>query len=242
MTTRGIRAVLFDKDGTLLDFRACWLAAYQDAAAALAERAGLSAAFADELLRRAGYDRNSGLFSADSPLLWATNEAIAQLWATQPELAKARDAEALVLAHFADEQRYPPVPTADLPALFDALQARGLMTGIATMDAAERAAAAARQLGIAHHLHFIAGADSGFGEKPLPGMVHAFCATVGVSPREVAVVGDSLADIEMARRAGAALAVAVTTGGTPLEALRAAADHVIANVGALPGLLRDAGD
>lgn len=229
--------VLFDKDGTLVDFRACWVAAYRSAAADLAHRAGLPATFADELLRRSGYDPHLDRFGADSPLLWATNETIAVFWARQPELAAVAGIRLLVLAHLADDDRHPPVPTADLRPLFAALAARGVRLGIATMDSCERARRQAERLGIAGRLDFLAGCDSGFGEKPGPGMVAAFCAATGLAPRQVAVVGDSLADLEMARRAGAGLRVAVTTGGTPREVLERSADHVIVNVAALPELL-----
>jgi phosphoglycolate phosphatase len=234
---RGLRAVLFDKDGTLLDFRASWVAAYAGAAAGLAARAGLPPEFAAGLLARSGFDVESGRFAPESPLLWATNEAIARLWAAQPELRRLPGVERFVLAHFTDEERYPPVPVTDLPALFERLVDRGLRLGIATMDSAARARREAARLGIAGRLDFVAGCDSGYGEKPAPGMVHAFCEAVGCRPDEVVVVGDSLADLEMARRAGAGLAVAVRTGGTPVEVLERSADHVIADVGALPALL-----
>lgn len=236
-SARGLRAVLFDKDGTLVDFRTSWVAAYAGAAAGLAARAGLPPEFAAELLARSGFDVESGRFAPESPLLWATNEAIARFWAGQPELRRLAGVERFVLAHLADEERYPPVPVTDLPALFDRLAGRGLRLGIATMDSTARAHRSAVRLGIAGHLAFVAGADAGFGEKPDPGMVHGFCEAVGCDPAQVAVVGDSLADLEMARRAGAGLAVAVRTGGTPVEVLERSADHVIADVGALPALL-----
>lgn len=237
MRPRKLCAVLFDKDGTLVDFRACWVAAYAGAAAGLAARAGLPPEFAAELLARTGFDVETGRFAPESPLLWATNEAIARLWAAQPELHGHDDVEGFVLTHFADEDRYPPVPVTDLPSLFAQLAGRGLALGMATMDSTARARSAAMRLGIAEHLAFIAGADAGYGEKPEPGMVHGFCAAVGCTPAEVVVVGDTAADLEMARRAGAGLAVGVRTGGTPVEVLERLADHVITDVGALPALL-----
>ncbi|GBD44554.1 Phosphoglycolate phosphatase [bacterium HR40] len=231
------RGILFDKDGTLVDFRACWIAAYRGAASEVAERAGLPAAFADELLRRSGFDPGSGTFSQHSPLLWATNAAIAALWAAQPELSGVAGIEALVLAHFSDDERYPPRPTVPLPPLFETLAARQFLLGVATMDTTARARAQLEQLGIAHRLHFVAGCDAGFGEKPHPGMVHGFCAETGLVPEEVVVVGDTLADLDMARAAGAGLVVAVRTGGTPTEVLQRSADHVLCHVAELPALL-----
>ena len=233
MTVRGI---LFDKDGTLIDFRATWLAAYRGAAAELARAAGLQPAFADRLLARSGYDAASDSFSETSPLLWATNAVIAEQWAAAPELCHIADAVAIVVRHFADEQRYPPVPVGDLPALFARLERRGLALGLATMDTTEKAHGTLATLGLAGRLAFVTGYDGGFGEKPEPGMVLGFCAATGLTPDEVLVVGDTAADLLMARAAGAA-GVAVLTGATPRAVLDRHADVVLKSVMQLEDLL-----
>jgi phosphoglycolate phosphatase len=232
-----VRGILFDKDGTLIDFRATWLAAYRGAAADLAARAALGPGFAAELLARSGYDAATDSFTETSPLLWATNAAIAAAWAAEPELAGIADAVPVAEAHFADEARYPPVPVGDLAALLDGLRAQGLRLGVATMDTTAKAQALLARLGIASRLDFVTGYDGGHGEKPGPGMVLGFCAAVGLEPAEVIVVGDTAADLLMARAAGAAMAVAVLTGATPRPILERHADRVIASVMALDAVL-----
>jgi len=234
MTVRGI---LFDKDGTLIDFRATWLAAYQGAAAELAEIAGLQPTFAQELLARSGYDTAADSFTETSPLLWATNADIAQRWADEPELRHVADAFTISARHFADEQRYPPVPVGDLAALFTTLDRRGLALGLATMDTTEKAHGTLATLGLAGRLAFVTGYDGGHGEKPEPGMVLGFCAATGLAPAEVLVVGDTAADLLMARAAGAAMAVAVLTGATPRTILDRHADVVLESVMQLESLL-----
>lgn len=222
-----VRGILFDKDGTLIDFRATWLAAYRGAAAELATRAGLPAAFAGELLARLGYDAASDSFAETSPLLWATNDAVAASWAVMPELGGVADAPAIAHRHFDDGGRYPPVAVGDLPPLFDRLRGRGLKLGVATMDTTAKAQATLAKLGLDGQLDFVTGYDGGFGEKPEPGMVHGFCAATRLAPSEVMVVGDTAADLLMARAAHAAMGVAVLTGATPRHVLDQHADHVI---------------
>lgn len=236
-----IRGILFDKDGTLIDFRATWLAAYRGAAADLAALAGLDRGFAATLLARFGYDETTDSFVETSPLLWATNRAIAEAWAAEPELALFADACRVAEAHFADETRYPPAPVGDLAALFERLSARGIRLGVATMDTTAKARAMLTGLGLEARLDFVTGFDGGYGEKPAPGMVHGFCSALGLEPAEVAVVGDTPADLLMARAAGAAMAVAVLTGATPRPVLERHADRVIANVMALDAVLDGAG-
>ncbi len=228
-----IRAILFDKDGTLIDYRATWQAANRAAAADLAAAAGRGDAFADELLRRLGHEPATGEFAADSPLLWATTAEIAVRWSREPELAGLADVRERVERTFADHAAFPPVPVTDLGALFDRLAARGLRLGVATMDSTASAEATLARLAVRDRIAFLAAADSGFGLKPDPGMVLGFCTALGLAPAEVLVVGDHPADLAMARAAGAGLAVAVLTGGCPPAALQGLADLVLPSIAEL---------
>ena len=234
-----IRAILFDKDGTLIDYRATWLPANRAAASDLAAAAGREGAFADELLRRLGYDPARDEFAADSPLLWATNGEIAALWSEAPELGGVTDIRERVERRFADQDAFPPVPVTDLAALFDRLCARGLALGVATMDSTAALEATLARFAVRDRIRFVAGADSGFELKPAAGMALGFCAALGLAPAEVAVVGDNLADLAMARAAGAGLAIAVLTGGCPAAALQARADLVLSSIAQLEAALDD---
>ncbi len=232
-----LRGILFDKDGTLIDFRATWVPAYRGVAEELAVGLGGSAALARVLLARLGYDVLTDQFADDSPLLWETNEAIAAIWSATPEVAGRLDVREVVHRHFSDLERYPPQAVGDLPALLDRLRQRGLTLGMATMDDTAIARATAARLGIADRLDFIVGADAGHGAKPAPGMVLAFCDACGLAPAEVIMVGDTPADLLMARNAGCARAIAVRTGATPLHLVEPLADHVLGSVQELERLL-----
>lgn len=237
MTELRPKGILFDKDGTLIDFRATWVPAYRGVADELAERLGGGGELAASLLDCLGYDVRSGEFAEDSILLWETNEAIAAAWYTSPEVAGRVDVLEVVLRHFSDVDRYPPQPVGDLSALLGRLRGRGLALGVATMDDTAIAHAHLRHLGIVDRLDFVVGADAGHGAKPAPGMVHAFCAAVELEPAEVIVVGDTPADLLMARNAGCARAVAVLTGAMPADALAVHADMVLPSIQELERLL-----
>ncbi len=227
--------ILFDKDGTLVDFRATWIPAYLGVAEELADRVRRRATGA-QLLVHVGYHVAADAFDEDSPLLWATNAMIARHWAQAPELAGI-DVLEVVERHFHDIVRYPPRPVGDVAGLFDRLRRRGLRLGVATMDALAPTRATAELLGIGAALDFLAGCDSGHGVKPEPGMVLAFCAACGLDPAQVAMVGDTPADLAMGRGAGCGLVIGVLTGGAPAHALAALADHVIPSIMALEPLL-----
>jgi phosphoglycolate phosphatase len=76
-------------------------------------------------------------------------------------------------------------------------------------------------------------ADDGIPVKPAPDMVLHLCATLGVTPSRAAVLGDSPADMAMARAAGAGLTIGVLTGVGRRADLEPLADVVIASVEAL---------
>ncbi len=235
--TGPIRGILFDKDGTLVDYFATWTPAYLAAAAHLAELTGDPAA-ADRLLAAGGYDRNADRYDPTSPLAHGTVPEIAEVWRhAVPDLARVADLEERIEQIFHDCALGNPQPVTDLPELFGRLRRRGLALGVATNDSAETAWASVRQLGIDGLLAFVSGYDSGHGAKPAPGMLHAFCAAARITPDAVLVVGDAAHDFAMARAGGAALTVGVLTGVTPASELAGLVDRMLPSIAEIESVL-----
>jgi len=231
------RAVLFDKDGTLIDFQKTWGPVNRRAAhMAAADDPDLAA----RLMRVGGLDPDTLLTEADSLLAAANTLEIAAAWvaAGSPiehgELTRALDALYTGNAGAA-------VPVTDVAALFARLKARGLSVGIASSDSEGAIRALAAHLGFAADLDFVAGYDSGHGVKPGGGMVEGFCRAVGVAPAETVVVGDNLHDIEMGRAAGAGAVIGVLTGTGTAEGLSAHADLCLPGIQALEAWLDGVG-
>ncbi len=230
MPRPAIRGVLFDKDGTLIDFFQTWAPAYEAAARRLA---GGDAALAERLLTIGGRDPATGRFKPDSPLASGTNAEITRIWA---EAIGHGDVEGLNKAlnlFFNDHALNNARPVTDLVDLFGRLKSHGLRLGLATMDSAAAAEAQLLAFGVRPLMDFVCGYDSGFGCKPEPGMVEAFCRSANLEPTEIAVVGDSPHDLDMARTAGAGLAVGVLTGVSPREVLMLHADLVLESIAEL---------
>jgi phosphoglycolate phosphatase len=129
------------------------------------------------------------------------------------------------------------MPITDLARLFATLRAGGLALGVATNDVTRSAVATFERLGVHRYLTAVLGYDSVERPKPAADMVLAFCAKAGIEPGEVAVVGDNLHDLVMARAAEAGLAIGVLTGNGLAEELAVHADHVIGGIDELPALL-----
>jgi phosphoglycolate phosphatase len=234
MAAPAIRAILFDKDGTLFDFHKTWMPGYRAIAAEVAQG---DVALTARLLAATGLDPETGELDPASALAAGSNAEIAALWSAVAHLG---DAEALTRrldAWFGAPGAVMPVPVTDLAVLFGRLRGRGFRLGIATMDSHAAALRSVDEHALSIHLDFIAGYDSGHGEKPGPGMVVAFCRAIGVDARHVAVVGDTPHDMGMARAAGAGLAIGVLTGASPRYALEVLADHVIESISDLESAL-----
>ena len=85
-------------------------------------------------------------------------------------------------------------------------------------------------LGVAQMVDVVIAADDGLALKPAPDMVLAACRATGVAPQQAIVVGDAVPELEMARAAGAGMAIGVTSGVSSAELLAPCADVVLASV------------
>jgi phosphoglycolate phosphatase len=231
-----LHGILFDKDGTLIDFDATWGPAAYEVMRVLS--AGDESRF-HELVTVSQYVLDERRFLPTSPLIAGSSAEYGPLWAhalgRRPDAALYREMDDL----FQTFGLRSLAPIDDPASVALDLAGRGLRLGIATNDAEASARAQAEALGLAPYLDFIAGYDSGFGGKPHPGMVLGFARRCGIEAGAIALVGDSLHDLHAARAAGA-VAVAVLTGPLREAArpdLEPHADHVVGSIADLPALV-----
>ena len=232
--TPQIKGLLFDKDGTLLDFHATWTPVYDRVAKELAEG---DADLARRLLEHGGHDPLSGRYRPGSLLAQGNTREIAEAWG--PLLA-SWSTEVLIERMdrvFTDEGIAASIPVLDLAAFFARLKNRGLKLGVATSDNERAAKGILERLQSLHLLDFVAGYDSGHGVKPTPGMVNGFCAAVGLQPAEVAMIGDNRHDMEMGKRAGCGARIGVLTGTSAAADLAPLATVVLDSIAGLEAWL-----
>ena len=227
---RNIKGLLFDKDGTLIDFSASWLQPMKDVTGLIAAHAG-RADLKMELLVDGGYEPENDSWAKDSAIAFETSETIYKRWAciTSPELIESLMPEIQAIIYDSLAKAVPVVE--DMTGLFNRLT-RYYTLGVASMDDEINVRQTLNGLGLHEHLSFYCGADSGFGIKPGPGMVFAFCEQAKLAPEQVAVVGDAAHDLKMASTAGA-LAIGVLSGASSEETLSEHADILISDIGDL---------
>lgn len=225
-----IGGIIFDKDGTLFDFRRTWA---DWAARLVMELADGDADRAQHLGKVVGFDLATRDFAWDSPVIGRTPVELAELLAPHvPGCAPDR----LVQRMNTLAVEVPLAEAVPLRPLLQGLRARGLRIGLVTNDAEAPAHAHLNRAGVADLFDFVAGCDSGHGAKPAPGQLLAFCAATGLNPREVVMVGDSLHDLHAGKHAGM-LRVGVLTGIAQTHELAPHSEAVLADIGSLPGWL-----
>lgn len=232
---KAIRAILFDKDGTLIDFDRTWFTVSWN----LAQRtANGDEQRARSLLDAGGYDWEASRFRANSVIAAGTVEDIVQLW--HPDIdeadikAKINEFDTYTVAEGARSA----VAIEGLRETLETLREMGYRLGIATNDSEAGAHATAKALGIDHLFEVVIGYDTAARPKPYPDPLLYFAEKVGLAPGAIAMVGDNLHDLETAQAAKAGLAVGVLSGNSPREALEPHADVVLDSIAGLPDLLK----
>jgi len=221
-----IDGVIFDKDGTLFDFRQSW----GGWARRLLHELAQDEAQARVLGHTMGFDPESGHFAPDSPVIAATSDEIAACLLPHLPGYTIHSLASRMNALSATAKMAEAVP---LLPLLAALRARGLKIGLATNDTEAPARVHLGAHGLTGFFDFIAGCDSGHGGKPAPGQLIAFASQTGLDPSRVAMVGDSRHDL-IAGRAAGMRTVAVLTGIAEAGELSPLADAVLPDIGGLP--------
>lgn len=225
-----IRALLFDKDGTLIDFAAT----YAEATAKLVTHLGQGdMAIAQNLAKAIDFDLESRIFSKHSVVIAGTDRDVAEAFLpilpdqNLPDLTK--NIRRLYL-EFTPQSVTPFVAT---KATLKQLKQAGYPLGVATNDSETSAKNHLKSIGILELFDFVAGYDSGFGAKPGPGMVLAYAKQCQIRPDEIAMIGDSVHDLLCAKNAGA-YGIGVASGLATIDELVVKADHCIASIADLP--------
>ena len=231
-TSARLKGVLFDKDGTLIDFQLTWGPAIEAVIRALAQGDATKLRAQAECLH---FDVATRRFRATSPIIGGSTAHYGAAWAAALGRSDFAELRAEIDALAAVACLHSLTPVGEPAAVLRALHGMGLKTGLATNDAEASARRHLDQLGLSEAMDFVAGYDSGHGSKPAPGMVIAFARAIRAAPGEIALVGDTRHDLDCARAAGA-IAVAVLSGIAEEAELAPHADFVIADISALPAL------
>ena len=236
--TSPIKAVLFDKDGTLIDYLPMWVPYARQAFSDIGERFGFPLPDVEDAL---GISPDGRLLP-DSVLACCAIPGMVQVFQDmllQKGFAPGKAEEACrQLRNLMWERPEGPLePFADLPRLFDQIHGSGLLLGVVTNDYLSAANRHFTDLGVLDRLDYLCGIEEGVPAKPDPYGILKFCNLFSLAPHEVAFVGDTLVDMEAGARAGTGLRIGVLTGAGDMNALYSKADLILTSVGDIPSVL-----
>lgn len=238
--TREIDLVVFDKDGTLIDFDFTWAGRCLEAIDALIAENPARAGLRERLCLTIGLDPVAHRALPESPVVvGSVTETVivaatvlyqgGETW-TQAMLSCERHVRS-ILARVPEPREvraFQPVRP-----LFEALGHAGIAIGVLTNDDRASTVGTLDHLGLSRFLSGIVCGDDGHGAKPDIGGLVYLAQTLAIPLARVAMVGDAIGDLVTARRASAGLAVGVLSGAAGYDTLAPHADAVIDHVGGI---------
>lgn len=231
------RCVVFDKDGTLIDFHAVWGPRLVRGAKTLAAKAGLGDDFLSHLYRASGYDADAGRTLGQGPLATAPLHQFTVIvasvlfqhgltWDQALALSKDHMGSAMTATPTAQEI----IPRGAIGESLKHLVDAHIPAVIATTDNRLATEIMLHELGLEPFFADVRCGDDDGPVKPDIAILSAIAHSQQLEVSELVMVGDTVSDLTMARKAGAALCVGITGGAGSPDELQLHADVLIGDI------------
>ena len=223
-----IKGILFDKDGTLLDFEKTWRPVWDQTEALLCNALQIGEQEIRDVREALGILEEG--FTSESIYVSGTLLEDAQIIAkiSQKEVDTVLEILNKSYKRCIEDQKLSIVTMGNLKILMTYLKERGYQLGIVTADSRLSTEYFIKEVGLESLIDFI-GSDGYYRMKPHPHMLESFCTKMGMHPCEVAVVGDTLKDMQFGKYNQAGESIYVESRYSNEEAIQLA-DHVIAHI------------
>lgn len=206
--------VVFDKDGTLLDFHETWVGIIRELIRIFANYTPVTQALKQRIEKTLGVsvDKNEidgngalamGTFAECNALLTYSLYREGIRWDAAQEIVHEAGARA-----FGPQTRKKHVkPVRGALALLETLKSRGISIAVATNDKFSDALIDMEHIGASPYLDIVVGADSVEHSKPSPDMIMKICSSLGKEPGRSVLIGDTAMDAMLGKNAGVMLTV-----------------------------------
>ena len=250
------RLIIFDKDGTLIDFAATWVPLVRKRVELLLKALGKDGGMEALLLKSWGIDPESAKIDPRGPCPVSPRSeeivigtAVLYQQGYPWDESKQRVIRAFDEADATTDRTKVVKPVAGVQLLLRRLKREGFLLALATNDERVDTDATLTSLDIGSLFDVVVCAGEVYPPKPHPETVLTICRRLSVPPREAVFVGDTVGDMMAGKRAGLAFTFGVLEGGiTPREELAKVADAVLESLGDLvsfsdrgTGVIRDEG-
>jgi phosphoglycolate phosphatase len=225
--------IIFDKDGTLLDFRQTWLSIFRELISLLLTRTGPCANLSRRIQEVLGMNFEKWDIDGNGPLAMGTSFDVDVLLAGCVYREGIRwDKSIEIVSEVVQEVFKGPIREKNLIPSKGAIEVlrlakqRGFLTAVATNDNTIDATNDMSVLGALPYLDLVVGADSVGNAKPAPDMIFHICEILGKKPENTVMIGDTMMDAIMGATAGIKLNIGIAEI-VPAEILATKTDIVI---------------
>ncbi|KUF98318.1 Transcriptional activator Myb [Phytophthora nicotianae] len=221
-STRGPRCspglVVFDKDGTLIDFTLMWGGWVESQAWKVEMTTGLPVR--EKLFAAMGYDWISRSIKSKGALCCtpmgelyklAADEVITKCWSMPDPVLTSR-------------------PLANIPALFRTIKKMDMKIAVCTTDDRQPTIDTLEHLGVSDMVDALACGDDGLPAKPAGEQIWTICQQLNVEPHNTIMVGDTSTDMLLGKNAGCGLSIGVLGGASSLDDLAEDADVLVPSI------------
>ncbi|KAA0742798.1 HAD family hydrolase [Bacillus sp. AY3-1] len=227
-----VKAILFDKDGTLMDFHSIWIKVAEELVAECIKLYQLPQSMQQALLKEIGVD--GAFVHPRSAIAAGTSLDVAKGLCKYITSSKEEEMHEWVsgkLFSLMYEHRSYMKMTADLPRILQGLKDRGFILGVVTADDFAPTELFLKQYQLESFFDYVVASDTFPAQKPDKRIVESFCEKFHLEACEVAVVGDTPTDLYLARNGGNCYAIGVLSGTGDRQTLEPLADLVVQSVG-----------
>lgn len=244
-----VDGILFDKDGTLLDFAELWLRWAQQWIHHVID-AGRQVQVDASLLGKAiGYDLDRNRWDPIGPLAIGSMDDLESLLSSCLYAKGMPWNEAMTLVVQSRESADASInwknhlkPTPGLESFLHQLRYASIPLGVVTSDDTERARGHLQDLGIAKYFGCVIGHDAVQRGKPFPDMAREACRQLDIRPEKTMIIGDSNGDMMTGKNAHMLTSIGIVP--EQIETFRHLkdADHLIRDYKNIKVLSKKEGD
>lgn len=231
-----IKGIIFDKDGTLMDFASFWTPVAENAVNSILDMVGGALSLSDKMLKSIGaYSGIRGVLCSGT--YEQISDEFYNILKEHTEVDR-RQLLGITSQAFHNSIGYGEIIPAcnNIVDVFAELGSKYKTLALVTTDDEYITRKCLDELGIYNFFDRIYADDGIHPSKPNPYYISKLCMEEGLSPEELVMVGDTMTDIKFAKNSGI-MSIGVAKSMEDKEVLRGKADHIIRDISQINSVL-----